>query len=130
MLAFPLVSLTTGYESLPEASKPGTKSSVKESKVPTLVRLRFAHRPLTVSLKQGDEELAAKADLASSPVEFTADLALEKGTGHELMLGATWPEGTPDTALTVELEPDGLETRSETRWASGADLNEVLTFTW
>lgn len=41
--------------------------------------------------------------------------------------GSKWPEGTPDTALTVEVEPDGFETRSETRWSTGSALSEILT---
>ena len=40
------------------------------------------------------------------------------------------PENTPDTALTLEIEPDGLEARSETRWSSAGNLDEVITFSW
>ncbi len=97
--------------------------------VSTLVRLRFAHQPLTVSLKQADNELTAKLDLSASPVEFRTGIEVSH-EGNEFILVATWPEGTPDTALTVELEPEGFDTRSETRWSSGGELNEVLTFTW
>ena len=61
--------------------------------------------------------------------EFKAGMEVSHD-GNELIVSATWPEGTPETALTVELEPDGFETRSETRWSSGTELNEVLTFTW
>lgn len=137
--------MTTGYERPGEAAATGavTEAGTQEVKggtdhpegehkhveVPTLVRLRFAHRPLTVSLKEGDVELAVKVDLAASPVEFQTELEVSHD-GNELILKATWPEGTPDTALTVELEPDGFDTRRETRWSSAASLDEVLTFTW
>jgi hypothetical protein len=50
--------------------------------------------------------------------------------GDELWVSASWPSGTPDTALTVELEPDGLEQKSETRWSEAGELSEVLTFHW
>lgn len=135
LLALPLVQLTStpavepvvkegrGHDNQPKAA------SGKLAAVPAMARLRFAHRPLTVSLKQGNEELAQKVDLSTSPVEFRTDVKVSK-SGNELVLAVTWPEGTPDTALTVELEPDGLETRSETRWSSGAALEEVLTFSW
>ena len=148
LLAFPLASLTTGYA---EASNPGShhakervadgeigevnggtehpEGEHKHVEVPVMVRLRFAHRPLTVSLKQEDEELLQEADLSASPLEVRAAIEVSHD-GNELIISATWPEGTPDTALTVELEPDGFETHSETRWSSGAELNEVLTFTW
>lgn len=137
--------MTTGYERPGEAASTGAgkDADMKEVKggtdhpegehkhveVPTLVRLRFAHRPLTVSLKEGDVELAVKVDLATSPVEFQTELEVSHD-GNELILQATWPEGTPETALTVELEPDGFDTRRETRWSSGNTLDEVLTFTW
>ncbi|MEN3940071.1 hypothetical protein WJU23_02175 [Prosthecobacter sp. SYSU 5D2] len=148
LLAFPLASLTQGYGEAAAAQEHGghhhevgegvavvkggsehPEGEHKHVEVPVLVRLRFAHAPLTVSLMQGDEELAEKLDLSASPVEFKAGMEVSHD-GNELIVSATWPEGTPETALTVELEPDGFETRSETRWSSGTELNEVLTFTW
>jgi len=145
LLAFPLAQMTKGYakqdrhEEQHDPSDGGEKSVTggvdhpegahKHVEVPTLLRLRFAHRPLTISLKQEDEELAQKLDLSASPVEFKTDLEVSHD-GNEMILSVTWPEGTPDTAVTIELEPDGFEFRSETRWSSEAALNEVLTFTW
>lgn len=152
LLAIPLVQLTTGFTVKPaeqgdhdhghdhdheehseaQVVKGGTEHPEGEHKhveVPTLARLRFAHKPLTVSLKQGAEELAQKLDLTASPVEFKTAIEVSHD-GNELLLSATWPEGTPETALTLELEPDGFETRRETRWSSGAAMEEVLTFSW
>lgn len=151
LLAFPLVQLTTGggtptarteghdhhdhdhdHEGEEQVVKGGTdhpEGAHKHVEVPTLARLRFAHKPLTVSLKQSDEELIKGSDLSASPVEFETDIAISHD-GNDLILTATWPEGTPDTALTVELEPDGFEIHRETRWSSGNSLDEVLTFTW
>lgn len=155
LLAWPLVQLTTGYGGPASAAsghghdhdhdhdhsghggaekevKGGTdhpEGAHKHVEVPTVVRVRFAHRPLTLSLKQGNEELAAKADLSASPAEFRTELEVSH-EGNELVVNATWPEGTPETAVTVELEPDGFESRSETRWSSGTTLDEVLTFKW
>jgi hypothetical protein len=48
----------------------------------------------------------------------------------DVFLSATWPQNTPDTALTLEIEPDGLEARSETRWSAAGSLDEVITFSW
>jgi hypothetical protein len=94
-----------------------------------MIRLRYAHKPLLISLKQDGQELLLKLDFTSSPAEEQASVVISK-TGSELELSATWPTGTPDTALTLEIEPDGLETRSETRWSSDSTLNEILTFIW
>ena len=97
--------------------------------VPALVRLRYAHRPVSVSLKQDGLELLKSVDLNGSPVEVKAAIAVSH-EGNELIISAQWPDGTPDTALTVEIEPDGFETRRETRWSDAAALREVVTFQW
>ncbi len=102
--------------------------AAKEAKsVKALLRLRFAHKPATLSLKLADKELITSAD--ASPIELDAVLPATK-EGVDVFLSATWPENTPDTALTLEIEPDGLEARSETRWSSTGSLDEVITFSW
>jgi len=143
LLAFPLARLTTGYvkehddhaheeHGDPKVVKGGTEHPEGEHRhveVAALIRLRFAHQPLTVSLKQEGRELLAKPGLTASPVEVKAPIEVSHD-GNEMILTATWPPGTPDTALTVEIEPDGFENRSETRWSFGAALNEVITLKW
>ncbi len=102
---------------------------VHELKV--LVRLLLAHKPKTVSLLAGEKELLKEIDWASAetPLVVEAELVIAHD-GNELVLEAEWPEGTPLTAVTVELEPEGLEKRSETRWAEEGEVSDVLTFTW
>jgi hypothetical protein len=128
MLAFgalvvPLVNLTTARQV--KTTVPVAKQTA--STIPTLIRLRHAHTPTAVSLKMGDQELLTSA--GASPIETDAGIAIPE-EGIELMLSATWPEGTPDTALTLEIEPDGMETKSETRWSLGHNLTEVISFQW
>ena len=104
------------------------KVAAKEAKsVKALLRLRFAHKPSTLSLKIADKELITSAD--ASPLELDAVLPATK-EGVDVFLSAIWPDNTPDTALTLEIEPDGLEARSETRWSSAGSLDEVITFSW
>ncbi len=104
------------------------KVAANEAKsVKALLRLRFAHKPATFSLKIADKELIASAD--ASPLEREAVLPATQD-GVDVFLSATWPENTPDTALTLEIEPDGLEARSETRWSSAGSIDEVITFSW
>lgn len=120
VLAVPLAHLTG---TAPE--KPAAKAVVKETKnVKALLRLRYAHKPVTLSLKIDGKELITSID--ASPIELKA--TLPAADSFDVFLTATWPDGTPDTALTLELEPDGLETRSETRWSSATSLDEVVTF--
>ncbi len=104
------------------------KVAAKEAKsVKALLRLRFAHQPNTLNLKIADKELITNA--GTSPLEVDAVLASTKD-GVDVFLSATWPENTPDTAITLELEPDGLEARREFRWSSAGSLDEVITFSW
>lgn len=123
VLAVPLSHLT-GNTSNAKVIKVAEKETPE---VKALVRLRFAHKPSTLSLKIADKELITTTD--ASPLEVDAVL-LSTQDGVDVFLSATWPENTPDTALTLELEPDGLEARSETRWSSAGSLDEVITFSW
>lgn len=97
----------------------------------TTVRVWFAHRPLSVSLMAGETELLKEVNWAAAEAPVEVGVELEIGhDGNELVLEASWPEGTPLTAVTVELEPEGLETRAETRWATEGEVSDVLTFEW
>jgi hypothetical protein len=122
-LAVPLSHLT-GNPSNAKVIQPAVKEA---QSVKALLRLRFAHKPSTLSLKIADKELITTTD--ASPLEVGAVLASTQD-GVDVFLSATWPDNTPDTALTLELEPDGLEARSETRWSSAGSLDEVITFSW
>lgn len=124
VLAVPLSHLT-GETS--NAKVVVTSSSETVSSVKALLRLRFAHRPTSLSLKIADQETIA--EIGDSPMEVEASLpALDHGV--DVFLVATWPDDTPDTGVTFEIEPDGFEARSETRWSSSGSIDEVITFTW
>lgn len=145
LLAVPLANLTglgrqagqahedhDGHDHDPKVVKGGTEHPEGEHKhveVPALIRLRYAHKPLSISLKSGGRELLAKLDLAASPAELQTEVEVSH-EGNEFSLEARWPEGTPDTALTVEIEPDGFDARRETCWSNGPELAEILTLTW
>ena len=125
LLAFPLAHLTGHGAVTARVAAPAAEMR----EVPVLIRLRFAHPPRQVSLLQEDRDLLAGADFSTSPVEIETRLRL--GTdGEELRLEAAWPEGTPDTAISVEIEPEGHESRELTRWSDGPELNDLLLFQW
>lgn len=123
VLAVPLSQLTG--TTTPE--KAAVVKVVESTSVKSLVRLRYAHKPVTLSVKIADKELIA--GIAASPIELDASLPSVKD-GVDVFLSATWADGTPDTSITLELEPDGLASRSETRWSSAGSLDEVITFEW
>jgi hypothetical protein len=130
LFAIPLARLTIArpneipaHRTSEEAAKPaGTKH--------TFIRIRFAHQPQSLSLKQSDKELIpASSTPLTSPIEIETSLPITPD-GLELSLAAQWPNGTPDTAITVELEPNELDTRRETRWSDKFISQEILNFKW
>jgi hypothetical protein len=127
LFAIPVSRLTVAREESPATEKP--ESSAEEAGAPrrTFIRVRVAHVPQSLSLKLGDRELLPSP--ATSPVETEATIGIPKD-GLELALNAKWPDGTPDTAVTIELEPDELESRRETLWSTGPALNGIITFKW
>lgn len=129
LLAVPLAHLTFARPAAPEVQAVDEKpESVTTS---TLVRIRFAHPPQSLSVKLGERELLTPQMLhgAKSVIELQQDLTLGHD-GIEFLVTAQWPAGTPDTALSVELEPDGLDAQSQTRWSSGGSLAEALAYHW
>jgi hypothetical protein len=99
--------------------------------VNVFVQVKYAHAPSQLTIHLGDQVLLAAetTDPAVASIESTQKFLVPK-EGIELLVEATWPDNTPDTALTVELVPDGFEPRSQTHWASGASLSEIFLFTW
>lgn len=129
VIAVPLMKLTSAgpRRTVTRIETPAPKT--ESAKVSTWLRIRFAHRPTSLSIKLGDQELMDAGPPNESPFEKEYDLTLPK-EGIELLVSGKWPEGTPDTALTIDLEPTGLETQSQTRWSFGNEMNEVIPFQW
>ncbi len=130
-----LLALTFIVLAIPLSHLTGTVSHAKAApvkieespSVKSLLRLRYAHKPVTLSLKIADKEVIT--DIGASPIELQTTLPAPED-GVDVFLSATWAEGTPDTSITLELEPDGLASRSETRWSANGNLDEVITFEW
>lgn len=96
--------------------------------IPTRFQLKFAHRPSRARLSHLGREIWSTEAFAGN--ETSARVSLEIPTeGIDVLLEVEWPEGTPLTAVQLDLEPDGLETRSAVAWGSPR-LEAVLTFVW
>ena len=122
-LAIPLVHLTGNAARGPELA-PQVEKTAQEVK--SLIRVRFVHKPENLSLKLGDRELVEKAEWDENAVELTAKLPPHV----EIAVSADWPYGAPDQALTIEIEPDGLDGQSVTHWSSAGSLKEIYSFKW
>lgn len=125
-MAVPLSHLTVAPNKPPAAASP---QPVESQHVASFLRLRFAHQPRSVSLKLAGRELLASPALDVSPIETQVELDIPHD-GIEVIVSAEWPERTPETALTLEIEPEGMETRTATRWSAGSQLTEVISFQW
>lgn len=130
-MAVPLARLTFAKEKPVMTVAAPTEKETKHT--PTQLRVRFAHQVKSLSAKLGDREVLQNTTSGvanfMSPVESKLDLDIPT-EGIEFIVSAEWPDGTPDTALTLELEPDGLDSKSETRWSSGNQMTEVISFQW
>jgi hypothetical protein len=130
LFAIPLTRLTLARMDAHPMEPASQTTAESAGKRHTFIRVRLAHPPESLSLKlNGREIIPSPTPPIPSLIETEASLPLSKD-GIELMLAARWPEGTPDTAVTVELEPDELDARRETRWSAGPALNEILSFKW
>lgn len=131
-VAVPLARLTFAREKT-DAPVVAVNKKQSENLIPTHLRVRFAHPMKSLSLKLNGRELPrnspTRISTPASPVEIREDIDIP-ADGIEFIVSAQWPDGTPDTALTLEVEPDGLDTKSETRWSSGNQLTEVISFQW
>ena len=62
----------------------------------------------------------------SFEVELDMDLSAQ---AIEMPIEVRWPAGTPRTAVTITIEPEGMEAREVTFWAEG-ELNEWIELNW
>jgi len=96
-----------------EAFQQKPKVEVKSS--PTRradVSIRAAHPFQEVKITIGEASWSFAPDESLKEIYFPLD-----DSGNLLVaVSATWPEGTPESALFVEFMPDGMETRSDTVW--------------
>lgn len=124
-VGIPLVRLTHGGAQ-PSVAAPAADA---EGPRPVFYRIRYAQKPSKLVIKQGSSELPLPATLPPSPLEGHASLAFT-AQSLEWQVLAEWPPGTPETALTIEVEPDHLDKRSQTNWSIDGRIEDVFTFAW
>jgi hypothetical protein len=123
-LAWPLIRLTSADRQISAVQVKATETKA----VSALLRVSYAHEPQSLSVKLGEKTLLTEIT-AGGAAESTVELPLTQD-GIELAVEAQWPAGTPNTALSLELEPDGLDAQSQTRWTGSGSLSEILPFIW
>ncbi|WP_113956904.1 hypothetical protein [Roseimicrobium gellanilyticum] len=136
IIAFALLSIPLSHLTFARVDKkPVVQDKAQnkaEEKVPTYIRVRLAHVPASLSIKvQGQELLSPEQQKpTATSISFEAELAIP-AEGLEIIASATWPEGTPNTALTLDLEPSEKQNRSLTNWSKGNKLSPTsYLFLW
>ncbi|MDB6073525.1 MAG: hypothetical protein JWO89_1165 [Verrucomicrobiaceae bacterium] len=126
VLGVPLVQLTHGGAE--PVTSPIHATAATDAK-PVFVRIRYSQKPLKLEVKRGTESVLPSGGLAVSPIEAHTTLASQQD-GLEFSVLAEWPAGTPDTALTIEVEPDSLDGRTQTLWSTNGRIEDIASFTW
>ena len=126
LLGFVLDNMTAGTPGAQEADL--SAPAAQAADVPTVITVRCAHRPEFLSISHGSSVLW-QSSTPGLHEEVECGLPLEDGS-VTLTVSARWPEGTPDTPVTLELEPEGRPSASATRWSFGPSLNDSYSFSW
>lgn len=123
----PLYSFTAGRRPAEVAVQ--VASTPTETTVATWCEAKFAHPPRSVRLSHGTTvlwEVVQPAGQTKLKGKIQLPIPPE---GVDLRLEAAWPEGTPETAVELILEPEMLDGQSRTVWGSG-QVNQTLDFVW
>ena len=126
LLGFFLYNMTAGTPGAQEADL--SSPAAQAADVPTVITVRCAHRPEFLSISHGGRVLW-QSGTPGLHEEVECGLPLEDGS-VTLTVSARWPEGTPDTPVTLELEPEGRPSSSAIRWFFGSFLNDSYFFSW
>jgi hypothetical protein len=132
LIAVPLTRLTRAERVTGPAFVEAGDAAAGE-RVAVRVAVRFVHEPSEVVVRQDGVVVASLERTGGSgggEAEARGEMRIVTGSEVELEVEAAWPEGTPLTALQVELEPDGHDVRRGTLWVEGAGAREWLTFLW
>lgn len=109
----------------PRAVAPTAAVEQQTDLVSTGVRLEFAHAPLAAGLGS-----LMEIEVQEGQTEYEASVPIDLSERIlESAFFARWPEDTPRTAVTISLEPEGLEERTVTFWSEG-DLDEFVELHW
>lgn len=90
--------------------------------------IRFTGQPQQLRLRHGKAEWL---DIATRGNDAYFELELPLNGLVEIEVEAIWPENTAQ-AVTLTLEPDGHETRSDTQWKDeySDTLHSIFRFSW
>lgn len=125
LILVPLIKLTSTPSVGPAfANAPADLANDSES-VTVSISFRSAHAPESIKVSHLGKTLV---DTDTVQATFEVGMAIPE-EGVDLLVEVVWPNGTPDTALEVTLEPTAQESLAQVLWAEGS-AEEILTFVW
>lgn len=127
LFAIPLFQMTQGRKRT-EVKTEESKATIQEL-VNGYLRIKFAHSPVEFSFTVDGkkvlkfEELGEETSLEKE-LSFPGELKVLEGLLH-----VKWSDETPETAITLEWEPDGYHSVQSTVWGEG-EVDEVVNLAW
>ena len=118
LLGFSLIGTRSTKPVAEESEATGNTAELVSSSL----TIRGAHSFQSISCLLGGKEIELDT-LSSNEVEAE----LQSNSTLEFTLKIDWPENTPETAVIIQVMPDGKATLERTIWAEGT-LTEELTF--
>lgn len=120
----PLPFLTQGKTS------PSQEETESASLAPCFMELNFSGIPRNIRILYQGKELASLPKDTPSP--WLETLSLPKTDVLELEVEAHWEQAGTPQAISLQLEPYKLPSRSETRWSTedGSHLHDLFLFQW
>lgn len=107
---------------------PPAYTAAPGSATPAVMTVRCAHQPESLSISCGTNVIWS-ATRPALLTEAECSLPLQNGSAT-LTVTARWPANTPDTPVTLELEPEGKQAETVTRWSFGNTLTDTYSFSW
>lgn len=121
-IPLPLLTVT------PVSGNPSSKQAPDQAAPENVYAiLRFTGQPESIQLRHNGHTWDIDASLNTADQE----LELRLTSTLEIELKARWAS-TEAQAVTLTLEPDGRESRSETHWKdeNSTELHQIYTFRW
>lgn len=129
LFSIPLVNLTLGQN---KKNSPVVTEEVPPGEVEKIagyLRIKLAHAPTSLKLELQGETLLTLEDLEGE-LSAEKEIQIPSATKEfEGVLAITWPDEAPETAVSLEWEPEAHDSVKVTVWGEGS-LEEVVNLAW
>lgn len=102
---------------------PQSTATLAQKTTPADLEIRSAHPFSQVSVRIGENTWHWGPDDDYQEIEIPADPKLT------LLVTATWPDHTPETAIALHLYAEGRADRTYTLWGEG-EVTQEIVFSW